>query len=236
MAFSHTPRQRILPNLASLYLSYMHPWHITFSDALSDNQPRPKREDPRYNRSSRDKKVALRSSSLFVLHCSNAHCSPKSLLTVSNSRKEKREEEAARMLPAVAIPAIVLAGQNFVLDILAGYVVLQMPCWIPPFYIFIAHRTAQTILAIAAIILLFLLQNTDHGITVPRVAIQFEGAVEVSLYLPGYPHLALLKCCDDSCCTYINQFDTVSVHPVGYCAANLSCLLSGLFPRSRPLA
>ncbi|KIW14210.1 hypothetical protein PV08_06991 [Exophiala spinifera] len=88
------------------------------------------------------------------------------------------------MVPTATIPAMVLAGQNLVLDILAAYVVWQMPCWISPFYIFISHRTAQTILALAAVVLLFTLKNLDRAIAVPRIALLCEGAVEASvLYL-----------------------------------------------------
>ncbi|KAI1608339.1 hypothetical protein EDD36DRAFT_482755 [Exophiala viscosa] len=86
------------------------------------------------------------------------------------------------MVGAVRVAAIVLAGENLALNILAGYAVRQSPCWIFPLYIFISHRLAQTILAAIVTTLSLVLRDPDRGIVIPRLSLACEGAVEL-IYL-----------------------------------------------------
>jgi hypothetical protein len=79
----------------------------------------------------------------------------------------------------VNITAVVLAGENLALNILAGYVVYYSPGWIFPYFVFMLYYIAQTTLAATATSLTFLLRNPDHAIVVPRLSLQYEGAVEV---------------------------------------------------------
>jgi hypothetical protein len=62
-----------------------------------------------------------------------------------------------QMVRTVNIAAVVLAGENLALNILAGCVVYYSPGWIFPHFVFMLHRVAQTTLAATATSLTFLL-------------------------------------------------------------------------------